>query len=326
MTFSQQQLDEALSMYTLASSEAALIRHNENVTYKVTDKSAEKAYLLRIHCPVEGFSLGILRRDENSVTAVLDELEIISALKAGTDISVQAPIKNKKGELVSVLQDGTPVSLLEWVDGETLEQPLLTPEILWQVGKMVGDLHRYFISHKITYPSRYRYDETLLPFITTQIELAVRCEALSDQQGNTIKRTIDEIDRRFKELDKTEPRCLVHADLSKSNMILNTDGRITPIDFSLCGYSHPHMDLGSLFAHFEKPEERKSLIDGYNTSRPCEILPYFLEPYFAIQVILMVACQYERVKAWDWFPESMDRWCRTIFTPLVDKETFLFIG
>ena len=43
-------LDEALSCYDIAVSDIVLLRHNENLTYRVGND-----YLLQIHEPVEGF-------------------------------------------------------------------------------------------------------------------------------------------------------------------------------------------------------------------------------------------------------------------------------
>ena len=44
-------LEEALSYYNIEASAVVLLRHNENLTYRVG-----KDYLLQIHKPVEGFS------------------------------------------------------------------------------------------------------------------------------------------------------------------------------------------------------------------------------------------------------------------------------
>jgi Ser/Thr protein kinase RdoA (MazF antagonist) len=118
---------------------------------------------------------------------------------------------------------------------------------------------------------------------------------------------------------------IVHADLGKSNVIVGTDGRLTPIDFSLCGYSHFYMDIGGIFGLNHDDENRKHIIEGYKSVRNCEINPRYVEPYFSLGVVLFIACQYERAKNWDWFPGNMERWCRDIFQPLADKRSFITI-
>ena len=43
-------IQEALAFYNITASEIELLRHNENLTYRVGNE-----YLLQIHEPVEGF-------------------------------------------------------------------------------------------------------------------------------------------------------------------------------------------------------------------------------------------------------------------------------
>ncbi len=47
-------ITQALSLYAFKDPTYALIRHNENQTYKVTDAGGQ--YVLRIHQPIQGFS------------------------------------------------------------------------------------------------------------------------------------------------------------------------------------------------------------------------------------------------------------------------------
>lgn len=103
------------------------------------------------------------------------------------------------------------------------------------------------------------------------------------------------------------------------------DNRIAPIDFSLCGYSHFYMDIGGLFGHIDSDTDKRHLLEGYESVRDIEIKPHYIEPYFALQVILFIACQYERAAEWDWFGSAMERWCRDIFKPLAERTDFLLI-
>ena len=111
-------LNEALVMYDLKSPKACLIRHNENVTYKVID--GDKAYVLRIHQPADGFSLKMIHAGFDRLDLIKSEMEIISDLADNTGISLQHPVHNRDGNVVSILACGTPATLLEWVEGETL--------------------------------------------------------------------------------------------------------------------------------------------------------------------------------------------------------------
>jgi Ser/Thr protein kinase RdoA (MazF antagonist) len=116
---SDQLLNQALSLYSLDNPSAQLIRRNEIITYMVSD-GAEK-YVLRIHKPADGFSLGIFDC-RNQFNRIKNELEIINRLKAGTGLLLQSPVRTACGDPVGRLQGDIPVSLLSWIDGETLEK------------------------------------------------------------------------------------------------------------------------------------------------------------------------------------------------------------
>ncbi len=320
-----EQVEEALALYTLTAPNAVLIRHNENITYKVTDAYDGKLYLLRIHRPIDGFSTGIYRPSESLPVYIQSELEIISALKSGTDIMMQTPVAGKNGTVVTAFSDGTPVTLLQWVNGETLEHTEMTQDVLSKIGKTISGIHQFFAQKGAAHYTRYRYDQSILPLIIARLESAVKSDVITGEQGQTVISAVHEMGRRFDALDKIQAKHIVHSDLSKSNLLLNVEGNITPIDFSLCGYSHFYQDLGGLFASIEKDNDRRCLIDSYKTYRNIAVEPYYIEPYFALQVILFIASQYERASEWDWYSGAMDRWCSDIFKPLIKKTAFLLV-
>jgi len=318
-------LTEALDLYNLKCPQTELIRHNENITYKIID--TDKQYVLRIHKPTEGFYPDFLNTNRGQFELIQSELDIISSLKNETDLSVQTPICGINSGFVQSLADGTPVTLLEWIEGQTIENVGLTPDIYKDSGKLMANMHTFFAqsAERDKRYSRYSYDQTILPSIAARIENAVQIEMISNEQAKTIINSLDEMRRRFDELDNIQEKHIVHADLGKSNVIIGVDGILTPIDFSLCGYSHFYMDLGGIYGLNFDDEGRKYIIEGYKSIRNCEINPRYIEPYFALSVVLFIACQYERAKKWDWFPGNMERWCRDIFKPLVDNFRFISI-
>jgi Ser/Thr protein kinase RdoA (MazF antagonist) len=52
-------IEGILLQYGITRPEATLLRHNENRTYKVTDKSTGNTYLLRVHDPITVNMAGI---------------------------------------------------------------------------------------------------------------------------------------------------------------------------------------------------------------------------------------------------------------------------
>ena len=315
-------LKQALNCYALNSPQADQIRHNENMTYKVV--SDDKAYALRIHKPVEGFSLSVFEVSDR-LLFISSELDIIADLDFASDLDVQAPVRGRNGSFVQMISDGTPVSLLEWVDGNTVEDTPQTPETLRAVGKLAAKMHLFFGDKPFADKKyhRYSYDQPLLAPIAEKIHAATQRGVIANPQRQVILSALEEMHKRFDELDKSHRKILVHADLSKSNMIVTPCGAVAPIDFSLSGYSHFYMDIGGLFGHIINPKDRQYIIEGYKSVRNCDISSRYLEPYFTLQVIMFIACQYERAAEWEWYGDALNRWCKDIFKPLAEDKTFL---
>ena len=318
-------LEQALDRYALDHPQAELIRHNENMTYKID--GGNKRYVLRIHKPVQGFSPGVFE-GTGRAAFIKGELDILSDLGRASGLIVQRPVRGKDGGLVQMIPDGTPITLLEWVEGNTVEAVEQTPEICRDIGALAAKMHLFFEEKAACGKEyhRYAYDQAVLSPLADRIRAANRRKFIADQQQRVILNALDEMHTRFDELDGLHRKILVHGDLSKSNMIVMAEGGITPIDFSLSGYSHFYMDIGGLFGHITKWEDRRHILEGYEAYRSCELSVRYLEPYFALQVILFIACQYERAAGWEWFEGKLEQWSNEIFSPLAEGRTFLDIG
>jgi len=321
MMESKSLLAEALSLYSLNNPESLHIRHNENMTYKIIDDN--KPYVLRIHKPIEGFDVDFYGMPYGNVEIIQNEGKIIAALKNKTDLPMQTPAYGKNGRFVQSVSGGIPVTMLEWVDGQTFEEVDVTPTLLKASGAMIAKIHMLFAKKDNGKPYvRFNYDQTLLLAIKQKIKSAAQTEIITPRQERIILNAINEMHKRLDELDKIEKKHIVHADLTNSNIIIGEDGRLTPIDFSLCGYSHFYMDIAGLYAASENG--LKYIIDGYKSIRECEINPRYLELYFALQIVLFVAGQYKRANEWDWFEECVERWCRETFKPLAENIEIIF--
>lgn len=317
-------IENILEKYDLKNPKAQLIRHNENMTFKVTDEDRE--YVLRIHKPVDGFTLNILQDGVSPIKYLCGEMEILQFLNENWDIPVQSPIANNMGEYITILEDGTPATLLKWVDGATVENIEHTPQIMYSIGEMIGKLHkslRNMQSNNFSNCTRYTYEKSLLDKIARQFLIIENLEQISRKEVWYMFDALEEIKVRMDKLDYIPNiKSIVHSDLSPSNLIYNR-GKIVPIDFSLSGYSYIYMDLGSVLAQFTKSEEQKAIIDGYESIYGNKISLSFVEPFYALQVLMFIAFQHDKIYKCAWFQAAIKRWCDTIFIPLWKKESFL---
>jgi thiamine kinase-like enzyme len=125
------------------------------------------------------------------------------------------------------------------------------------------------------------------------------------------------------ELDKLPcSKGIVHSDLSKSNLIV-FENKIIPIDFCLSGYSYFYMDLGSLFSHFDKNEQRTAIKKGYLSLMNIEFNNRYTEAFFIYQIILFISTHLNSISNTDWFPEALKRWCNNYFNPFATNKPFI---
>ena len=300
----------ALAQYDFHVPKAMLLRHNENETYLVTD--GDKKFVLRIHRPAMGFSLETFGAASHSPEMLESEMKIVEALSAG-NLPVQKPLRNRDGGLVTS-EDGVPVTVLEWLEGPTLDDFEPDDSDCEQAGAMAARMHRFFRAHpELNALPRYRYDHELIDRLSARIasaeaedaQIRIMLDALAFIRAHTLK--MQETEGGFG---------LIHADLSRGNLV-RTERGIAPIDFCLCGHGSRHMDLGALVANF-KPHLSAALLRGYSAESGETVTEKDAAPFLAQQVLLFIASHLKESAAWDWYTEALDRWCRTLFLPLAE--------
>lgn len=327
-------IEEALEHYDIKINKVEFIRHNENMTYKLFGQ--DKEYVLRIHKPVDGFSLGILQGDLGAFHYLESEMILIDYAYRNMETPIQKPVKNKSGEFVSCLCDGTPVSVLEWVSGNTLEKITITETMAQATGEMIARLHQCFktldvssthnrfsqtLKHDI---NRYAYDQDLLILIEKELYKTQIKGQIKKDKVDKMKTVLLLIKKRMDELDALEGMSgIIHADLSSSNVVF-AENQLVPIDFSLSGYGHYYMDLGILISQYKDKRIRKRIKDGYEKIMRCEVAIPYIEGFFILGVLLFIACQHDKIHKLDWFEGALERWEKTLFDPFIHGINFVF--
>ena len=147
-------IDEALSYYDFKEPDTFLIRHNENMTYQVMD--GNQKYLLRIHKSAEGLDFSSLCGHLPRQVYIESEIELLLRLNENSAIQLQAPVNNKFGTYVTRLSSGYYATALTWIDGDALTNMVITNEVVYEIGKLIGQLHNSVV--KLPYINRYSYD------------------------------------------------------------------------------------------------------------------------------------------------------------------------
>jgi len=302
-------IDDALKYYQINNPTVNLIRHNENMTYKITD--ANKSYVMRVHKPTEGFSLDLLCLGKDRKDLVADEIKILQHLAGFENVHAQNVKLNIYEKPVTILMDGTPVTVLEWIEGNTLEDIDVTAEIANKLGIMIGKLHNSLAQTK--FENRYHYDRALITVMIEEASKASKQGHFNEFNANIIIETLSYI-RDYLHCASSK-FSLVHSDLSKSNLIYHK-GVITPIDFSLSGYCIPEMDLASAFSHINNKALNQDILDGYKSICLFEPDDKGIEVCLSLQILLFIVIQHNKFASEEWFQDMIDNCCCEYFTPL----------
>ncbi|WP_211746257.1 hypothetical protein [Paenibacillus sp. Marseille-Q4541] len=112
---------EVLWNYAITDPIVEFIRHNENITYKVTEKGSEDTYLLRMHKPITKNMQGV----HNTQAAIQSELAYLLAWSVHSELPAQIPVSNRNGEMVTTVtieNEEVHCSVLQWITGEIMSE------------------------------------------------------------------------------------------------------------------------------------------------------------------------------------------------------------
>ena len=272
-------VQEALLHYDIGERKVLFIRHNENITCKVILKDG--AYVLRIHLPMEGFSLKLY---ETVPVADLmqGEMELLLYLSERAPFPVQVPIQDK--------DHADPYA--------------------GSLGTLAAELHKAADGFAGV---RLSYSHDLVQRMRAELDLACEMTHISREQRAVCRAVLDEVDHIMTILDAVpDSRSLIHADLSFGN-VLQTAYGLSPIDFSLSGYGYKVQECGMLASNYIHVREQESIRESYERAAGITIDGHHMQGFLAFSVLLFIAAQHNRFWKEKWFRDSMNRWTGGLF-------------
>lgn len=316
----------ALLAYGLPDPQPEFLRHNENLTFKVTVSGQRSPFLLRIHHT----ALPGLDPCWRTPAVIESELLWLDALARDANVTVQQPVRTRTGEVVSPLEmpDGKHVlcTLLQWIEGEPFPaKDSGATALARQFGSTVADLHAHGSSWRV--PSRFRrpaYDTAFVLKAMDRLRPGVQQGLFAAEDFAVLEETVHRIGQIAESLG-TDPVHwgLIHADLDGSNVLVH-DGDVRPIDFSLCAFGHFCFDLSVCLAGLDA-ELRAPFLEGYTEHR--ELGPdahRLIEAFAIVGIISCYALHIGRPESREWLPRRMpivaNEYCRSV----LDGKPYLF--
>lgn len=258
---------ELLTSYSISNPEIQFIRHNENITFKITDGASNKNYLLRIHKPsIEGL-FGL----QHTLEGIKSEIKILQELNHKGLVYAQKPIANNLGEYITEYKlenfnHPCYATILEWIEGATLTlKEDNIKEMAFTLGQNLALFHKSLKEFK---PSkdfiRPIYDIDRIDTAIDELKYCVEVNLFSIEHYDIIKRVLILVKNQMNELNLREDAFgIIHADLQLGNMVVNNDNPCL-IDFGFCGFGYYVFDLGSAATSFPS-ELRQTFLQGYSS-------------------------------------------------------------
>lgn len=315
-------LTQALACYGMQDAQAVFLRHNENAVYRITAVDG-RGYVLRIHVPHERLSARQLMHRADWLDG---EMRFLLALSGG-GLPVQTPVQTPDGTLLATLPGtDTLASLLTWVPGEPLSEQ--HPDIEAQardVGRLFARMHGFVLAHPETEAiPRSAYDASRIEAALRTIHEGVGLSLFTQAMFDTLAQS-GEIIGELYTYENRAPGLhgLIHADPGLGNLIAD-GGRVSPIDFGLCGHGPLLFDLGGLMGTFNQPHLRRAVLDGYEETRPLDSRDLrAIEGHFLLSIYLFMALHLRNPHVQEWFGRRLPVVIREQVEPFVQGEVFL---
>lgn len=313
---------EALRQYGLDGTALTFLRHNENAVYRVEDAQGG-AYVLRLHVNNPNLSAQATPRRLDWLEG---EMAFLQGLGASEKVSVQTPVCTSSGALVAVLPEAGFATLLTWIPGAPLDPKAENaPDLARAAGALAARLHAVALrTPSLNTLSRPRYGEDRMRQVGQALQAGVDEGLFSQEAHRTLREMCEAVGACMEAALRTPgAHGLIHADLGLGNLLVH-EGRVSPIDFGLCGHGPLLFDVGGLMGAFNDPALRRNALEGYARLRLLEDGDMRgIEAGFLAGILLFMAMHHGNPHVREWFGRRLPIVIREHMIPFLARQAFL---
>lgn len=314
-----------LDNYELDRPEITFLRHNENRTYRV-DEAGGNSYLLRIHQPLKDSMIGL----QHSYQGLIGELQMLEALAQDGRLTVQKPLRNRAGELITGIEhegERLNCSMLTWLEGRDLNKEDVSDSTrVRALGTQLARLHSFYrqyqaagIEHRPSQGIEYNL------WMVNTIEQGLPLGLFSESDVSTIEKCITHINSRLEEIGMTSDVWgLIHGDLGFGNVIATPEGNMSFIDFGFFGSGYYLLDV-AMAVSMLPAEQRDIFIESYyGHSHVSENDLILIEGFILLSIIGYYAFQMGNDSVHNWMRDRMPKLCSNYCLPYLAGERIIY--
>ena len=247
-----------------------------DVSFRISGAGFDVANMLFfLHTEDARFTLR-LHRAGTSIHKIRSEIYWLQALWDKERVKTLSPVPGRDGKMIQCVSPNDLPSryatVYDWIPGETLNTlPTAekTPELIRDLGTMVGRMHR--VSQTLELPrwfTRPRYD---VDWVTLKVETALETDMNASTEAFA---KLSSLPSRFSQfaMEQGEGRDvfgLIHSDLAPHNIIIS-EGHPCPIDVIQFGFGYYISDILTVSRHLSE-DEQTMFFEGYQEIRSLPI-------------------------------------------------------
>lgn len=243
-----------------------LLQDTDDLVYKITDNQQHH------------YTVKIQRKKLNRSDKFLDLCNWLDFLSETVTFNFPLPLRNINGSFDSQIQDKNQniynFLVYQWVDGEPISKQM-NKQNNQKIGALMAELHNASSRYNRNAAKLCRYDDRWLGDRSSVILNGAKSVGYSLQQLNELKHGLDTIAKYIANIGYEKTNFgIIHSDLHFSNILIDSAGNLSVIDFDEAGFGHYWLDVAVTFDEFYDYDEADTMIeqfiDGYKTLRNME--------------------------------------------------------
>lgn len=281
--------------YKLNIESFKLLQDTDDLVYKITDNQQHH------------YTVKIQRKNLNRTNdKLLNLCNWLDFLSENITFGFPLPLRNINDSFHSQIQDESQniynFVVYQWVDGEPVSK-YMNKQNNHKIGALMAELHNASSLYNRNATSLCRYDEKWLQDCSSIILNGANSIGYITQQVNQLKHGLEVVEQYVANIGYEKINFgIIHSDLHFSNILIDSEGNLSVIDFEEAGFGHYWLDVAVTFDEFYDYNEADTMIEqfieGYTTVRNVKFDSTTIKMFRGLSAILYASWVFSPENDW----------------------------